>query len=87
MADNKSNPEKGTQTENHQSLAENIGVSGTMEDFGGGRGQFAGTQESASSQDQFSDELLQITDENDFAGEVTPQPPTDYFDKENREEE
>ncbi len=82
MANNQANNKQGTQTDNHQSLAENIGVSGRLEDFGGGRGQAAGMQQSASSQDQFSEDVMQITDENDFEGKVTPEPPYDYFDKE-----
>ena len=73
---------QGTQTGNHRSLAENIGISANLEDFGGGRGQAAGVQESVSSQDQFSEDVTQIVDENDFAGRITPQPPTDYFDRE-----
>lgn len=69
-------------TRNHRSLAENIGISGTLEDFGGGRGQAAGVQESAGSQDQFSGDVAQITDENDFARKATPREPTDYYDRE-----
>jgi hypothetical protein len=82
MAENQGNNNQGTAAKNHQSLAENIGISSSLEDFGGGRGQAAGVQESVSSQDQFSEEVTQLTDENDFEGEITPQPPTDYFDKE-----
>lgn len=84
MADNRdksSNQEN--QTLNHQSLAENIGISANLEDFGGGRGQTAGAQESANSQDQFSDDVMQIVDEKDFEGKITPQPPVDYFDDQN----
>lgn len=77
MANNQEN-----QTKNHQSLAENIGISTNLEDFGGGRGQTAGVQESVSSQDQFSEDVEQIVDENDFEGKVTPREPTDYYDRE-----
>ena len=82
MADNQQNSKQGTQTQNHRSLAENIGISQNLEDFGGGRGQAAGVQESVSSQDQFSEDVTQIADENDFAGKVTPAEPTDYYDRE-----
>lgn len=85
MADNQKNNNQGTATKNHKSLAENIGLSNNLEDFGGGRGQAAGVQESVSSQDQFSNEVTQLVDENDFEGKITPQPPTDYFDKEDDE--
>jgi hypothetical protein len=82
MADNQGNNNQGTGTKNHKSLAENIGISNNLEDFGGGRGQTAGVQESVSSQDQFSNDVTQLVDENDFEGEITPEPPTDYFDRE-----
>ncbi|HEY0458377.1 MAG TPA: hypothetical protein VGC97_04445 [Pyrinomonadaceae bacterium] len=82
MADNQQNSKQGTQTKNHRSLAENIGISQNLEDFGGGRGQAAGVQESVSSQDQFSEDVTQIVDENDFEGKVTPGEPTDYYDRE-----
>ena len=82
MTDNQGNDHQGTKTKDQQSLAENIGISGTLEDFGGGRGQAAGVQESASSQDQFSENVMQIVDENDFEGEIEPGPPIDYFDDE-----
>jgi hypothetical protein len=81
MADNRdksSNQEN--QTTNHQSLAENSGISANLEDFGGGRGQTAGVQESASSQDQFSEDVMQLADESDFEDKAIPQPPYDYFD-------
>jgi hypothetical protein len=82
MAENRDkNSNQGTATRNHRSLAENIGISSSLEDFGGGHGQAAGIQESVSSQDQFDSDVTQIVDENDFEGEITPQPPTDYFDK------
>ena len=84
MADNQRS-KQGTATDNHQSLAENIGTSSTREDFGGGRGQAAGMQQSVSSQDQFSEDVMQVVDENDFEGEVTPAPLYDYFeDKEKK---
>lgn len=82
MAENQGSNNQGTATKNQRSLAENIGISETLEDFGGGRGQAAGVQESASSQDQFSEDVTQITDENDFEGKVTPREPTDYYDRE-----
>jgi len=82
MANNQQNSKQGTQTKNHRSLAENIGISQNLEDFGGGRGQAAGVQESVSSQDQFSEDVTQIVDENDFDGKVTPSEPTDYYDRE-----
>jgi hypothetical protein len=82
MANNQDNKNQGTQTQNHRSLAENIGISENLEDFGGGRGQTAGAQESVSSQDQFDNDVTQLLDENDFEGEITPQEPTDYYDKE-----
>ncbi|HEY8562013.1 MAG TPA: hypothetical protein VIL74_16695 [Pyrinomonadaceae bacterium] len=82
MANNQQNSNQGTQTQNHRSLAENIGISENLEDFGGGRGQAAGVQESASSQDQFSEDVTQIVDENDFEGKVTPREPFDYYDRE-----
>lgn len=82
MAHNRDNDEQGTQTENQQSLAENTGLSSNLEDFGGGRGQAAGTQESASSQDQFDNNVVQLLDENDFEGEITPGEPVDYYDDE-----
>ena len=78
MGGNKQNNGAAVQTQNQQSLAENIGVSETMEDFGGGRGQMAGTQESVSSQDQFANDVTQIVDEQDFAGEITPSAPTEW---------
>ena len=81
MADNRdktSNQEN--QTLNHRSLAENIGISAAEEDFGGGRGQMAGAQESARSQDQFSEDVMLLADENDFEEKATPEPPYDYFD-------
>jgi len=76
---------QGTQTQNQQSLAENIGISATQEDFGGGRGQMAGAQESVSSQDQFNEDVLQVGDENDFEKKVTPEPPYDYFDDQDKD--
>jgi hypothetical protein len=82
MGENRQNSNQGTKTQDHQSLAENIGISG--QDFGGGRGQTAGAQESVSSQDQFSEDVMQILDENDYEGEIEPQPPTDYFDEEGK---
>jgi hypothetical protein len=82
MADNQGDNNQGTATKNQRSLAENIGISANLEDFGGGRGQTAGVQESASSQDQFSEDVTQLADENDFEGKVTPQEPTDYYDRE-----
>lgn len=88
MADNRdksSNQEN--QTTNHQSLAENIGISTSREDFGGGRGQMAGAQESASSQDQFSEDVMQLADEQDFQTKANPQPPYDYFDDEDEKKE
>ena len=81
MAENQGNNNQAAAAKNQQSLAENIGISSNLEDFGGGRGQTAGVQESASSQDQFSNDVAQLTDENDFEGEITPQEPTDYFDR------
>jgi hypothetical protein len=80
MANNRQNDNQGTKTQDHQSLAENIGISSNLEDFGGGRGQAAGIQESVSSQDQFSEDVMQVVDENDFEGRVEPAPPIDYFD-------
>ena len=82
MANNRDNNDQAAQTQNHRSLAENIGTSANLEDFGGGRGQNAGAQESASSQDQFDNDVTQLTDENDFEGTITPQEPFDYYDKE-----
>ena len=82
MANNQGNNNQGTATKNHQSLAENIGISSNLEDFGGGRGQVAGVQESVSSQDQFDNDVTQLADENDFEGKVTPDEPFDYYDKE-----
>jgi hypothetical protein len=84
MADNQQeNKNQGAATAaNQQSLAENIGLSNSLQDFGGGKAQAAGVQDSVSSQDQFSDEVGQIVDENDFAGEIVPEPPTDYMDEE-----
>jgi hypothetical protein len=87
MAGNKQNNGAGVQTQNHQSLAENIGISENLEDFGGGRGQAAGMQESVSSQDQFDNDVVQLADENDFAGKITPGAPVDYFDDEEDKEE
>ena len=82
MANNEGNNNQGTATKNQQSLAENIGISSNLEDFGGGRGQAAGVQESVSSQDQFDNDVTQLADENDFEGKVTPDEPFDYYDKE-----
>ncbi len=82
MAEKQGNNNQGTATKNHRSLAENIGISSNLEDFGGGRGQAAGVQESASSQDQFSEDVTQLADENDFEGKVTPDEPFDYYDRE-----
>ena len=82
MAEKHGNNNQGTATKNHRSLAENIGISQNLEDFGGGRGQAAGVQESVSSQDQFSEDITQIVDENDFEGKVTPGEPVDYYDRE-----
>ena len=87
MANNRQNGNQGTKTQDHQSLAENIGISSTLEDFGGGRGQAAGVQESVSSQDQFSEDVGQIVDEKDFEGKIEPAPPTDYFDDEKDQSE
>ena len=82
MAEKHGNNDQAGATKNHRSLAENIGISSNLEDFGGGRGQAAGVQESASSQDQFSEDVTQLADENDFEGKVTPQEPVDYYDRE-----
>lgn len=87
MAGNKQNNGAAMQTENHQSLAENIGISENLEDFGGGRGQAAGVQESVSSQDQFDNDVTQLADEKDFANKVTPREPFDYYDKKEDKEE
>jgi hypothetical protein len=81
MTNNRDNNDQAAQTQNHRSLAENIGISETQEDFGGGRGQNAGAQESVSSQDQFDNDVVQLLDENDFEGTITPSEPVDYYDK------
>ena len=86
MANKEQNSNQGTATQNQQSLAENTGLSSTLEDFGGGGSQVAGVQDSASSQDQFNNDVMQIFDENDFAGKATPEPPYDYFDDEDKNE-
>jgi len=87
MRDNQGNNNQENQTKNHQSLAENIGISANLEDFGGGRGQTAGVQESVSSQDQFDNNVIQLLDENDFEGEIKPDAPVDYFDDEEDKKE
>ena len=86
MGNNRDNNDQAAQTQNHRSLAENIGISENLEDFGGGRGQNAGAQESASSQDQFDNNVTQLLDENDFEGEITPGEPVDYYDDEDERE-
>lgn len=85
MAEKQEDNNQGTATKNHRSLAENIGISSNLEDFGGGRGQAAGVQESVSSQDQFSEDVTQLADENDFEDKATPREPTDYYDREESE--
>lgn len=80
MTEKKNGERAAGQTQNHRSLAENIGTSGTLEDFGGGRGQAAGMQTTVSSRDQFDEDVTQLAAEDDFADKATPRAPTDYFD-------